>query len=382
VVLYAIHWWRQKSNSEAPWPHGVWHLSKTLGIMCIISFILLFASFRFQTGKVLPPDPATGRHLLLSEMMLVHPHLGGPLRGLILDHPSAARKIDAFVDRVPLPAPDLFRLLYVFSMHAFNGHESYLLGKTSQTGWWYYFPVAFLVKTPSGDLLLLLLAVISAGRLLLSRHGEAVTHRMRKVRFEWFVLAVPPVIYFVTCLTSKIDIGLRHLLPIYPFLFMGIGAILFSRELSVNWAVRTICVIGITFVVAESAMAYPNYLSFFNTLSGGMHNGSKYLVDSNLDWGQDIKRLGRYLRARGNPPVCLAMLGDASTEYYNIITRPFPADLNQARQNACLVVISLTTLKESNADGQFDWLLRMTPVDRVGGSLLVYDTAPSPTHRR
>jgi hypothetical protein len=68
-------------------------------------------------------------------------------------------------------------------------------------------------------------------------------------------------------------------------------------------------------------------------------------------------------------------LSEARPEYYGIIARPFPAGLNQARQSGCLVVISLSTLKESNTEGQFDWLVRMTPADRIGGSLLVYDVA-------
>jgi 4-amino-4-deoxy-L-arabinose transferase-like glycosyltransferase len=375
VALYAIQWWQKSSETRRVL--GLWHLSRTLVTIGLVSFLVLFASFRFRTGEVLPPDPATGRHLLLSEMMVQHPHLGGPLRGLVLRDSRTARVADTFVANIPFPAPDLFRLLYVFWMHAIIGHEAYLLGKVSQTGWWYYFPVAFVVKTPTGDLLLLFLAVVSGAALLLSRGGRAILPKIRTIRFEWFILAVPPLIYFATCILSKIDIGLRHLLPIYPFLFMGIGAILFSRDLPVSGRVRVAAVVGIACVLGESVMAYPNYLAFFNAPSGGMRNGSRYLVDSNLDWGQDVKRLARYIKETGSPPVCLAMLGDARPEYYGIIAKPFPADPNQARQSGCVLVISLTTLKESNTEGHFDWLTRMTPVHRVGGSLLVYDITSS-----
>jgi hypothetical protein len=376
LALYGVQWFQQRNSNENRVVLGFWHLSKTLVTVSLVSFLVLFAAFRFQTGEVLPADPATGRHLSLSEMMNEHPHLGGPLRTLVLHDSRTARVADTVIADIPFPAPDLFRLLYVFWIHAITGHEAYLLGKVSYTGWWYYFPVAFLVKTPTGDLLLFLLAVVTGGALLLSRGARAAVSKIGQMRIEWFVLAIPPLIYFATCITSKIDIGLRHLLPIYPFLFMGIGAILFSRNLPVSGRVHAAAVAGIALVVAESAVAYPNYLAFFNTPSGGMRNGSKYLVDSNLDWGQDIKRLARYIKESGNPPVCLAMLGDARPEYYGIVAKPFPPDLHQAQQSGCVLVISLTTLKESNTEGQFDWLTRMAPVHRVGGSLLVYDITP------
>jgi Dolichyl-phosphate-mannose-protein mannosyltransferase len=371
VVMYAIHWWLSKGPSRIAL-HAVRHLVMSLGVMGLVSLAFFFALFGFQTGRILPPDPGSGLQRPLSELLREHPRFGGPLRG-ILSHPTVARAVDAIVDGIPLPAPDLFRQLYFVSRHATVGHETYLLGRISETGWWYYFPVVLAVKTPAGDLLLLLLAIGTAGALLFRNGGLMVTAKLRKTRFEWFVLAVPPLVYFTVCVLGHINIGVRHLLPMYPFLFMGVGAMLFSREPRMARAVRVAAVAGIVMVAGESAMAYPNYTAFFNAPSGGMRRGADYIVDSNLDWGQDIKRLGKYVSTRGNPPVCLAALSEALPEYYGITIRPFPASLEEARQSGCLLVISLTTLKESNGDGRFDWVLRMTPADRIGGSLLVFD---------
>jgi hypothetical protein len=119
---------------------------------------------------------------------------------------------------------------------------------------------------------------------------------------------------------------------------------------------------------------FPRYLGFFNLPSGGPRQGWKYLVDSNLDWGQDLKRLKSYLADRGISNVCLNYFGTAPPSYYGIESKPVPASLQEARSSGCVVVMSITALYERQSfDGRYDWMLRTQPADTVGDSFRVYD---------
>lgn len=168
------------------------------------------------------------------------------------------------------------------------GHDSYLLGMVSEQGWWYYFPVAFLVKEPTGLLLGILAALVV---------GVALGWRGENSRMLWLALGTI-VIYLAIVISVHINIGIRHLLPILPFVHILVAGVLWPR-----WRIA----LGVfeLLVVAETSLQHPYYLPFFNMLVGGPANGSKYLVDSNLDWGQDFKRLKAWAVAhQGESDLC------------------------------------------------------------------------------
>ena len=377
VALYQVHWWQQDPKARLALRRSLLRLGGALAVMAVVGFAFLFVLFGCRVGGLLPPDPATGRHATLSELLREHPSSGGALRKL-LEHPGAASAIDTAVDAIPLPAPAMFQELYYMSKRAADGHTGYLLGEVSQNGWWYYFPVVLAVKTPIGELLLLVLVLFAAVGSLrgCSRTGinlRSLAGRLRGLDFRYYLLAIPPLVYFAICLRSRIDIGVRHILLIYPFLLVLASAVLLATGNRAQRLLRIAAVSCIVLTIAESAKAYPASISFFNFACGGPRRGSDYLVDSNLDWGQDVKRLGAFVARHGQRPVCMAVLGDAPPEYYGMRRSPFPETVAQARDTGCLVVVSLTTLKESNLDGRFNWLRLMPPPTLVGTSLLVYD---------
>src|ERR1035437_10000113 len=375
VALYWIRAWQQRGCATGAAPR-VPSLFRSLVCTSLIAALTIFAVYGFASEPLLPRDRDGRSAESLSALMRRHADIATPIRGVVLSHPGLAYILDEAAARVSIPAPVFWRQAYMFSRHNSGGHLAYLLGKTSDTGWWYYFPVAFAVKTPSGDLVLILIsALILAG--FLRRRPRQLIKDLREARFEWYVIVLPPVLYFVTCFTSHINIGVRHLLPLYPFLFVGIGAALFGTGMRTSKTAVRIAVVSIMLVAVESMAAYPHYVAFFNGLSGGMNNGSRYLIDSNLDWGQDLKRLGAYLDSRHISNVCLDYFGEASPEYYRIVSRAIPATEEEAKRMGCVVVISQNTFRESNADGRYNWLTRLRPADRIGGSLLVY----VPEHR-
>jgi hypothetical protein len=268
-----------------------------------------------------------------------------------------------------LPAHPYLMGLYDVLNHNADGHASYLLGMQSKDGWWYYFPVAFAVKSPTAVLLLTAAAVVAVVLLVFRRfraHGDW---------FRWIALGLPAALYFGLSMTAGINIGIRHLLPVYPFLYALIGAAFFRLPLVPT--ARKLMLAGLVLVqVLEVGSVHPHYLAFFNRPAGGPLAGPQYLVDSNIDWGQDLKKLKRYMDAHNLDHVCLGYFGSGDVRYYGIDEwhLPWSTESEELRKLDCVGVISVTILQDVYLPpGSFAWLRRRKPIDNVGYSLWVYD---------
>jgi hypothetical protein len=181
---------------------------------------------------------------------------------------------------------------------------AYLLGEISPNGFLGFFPVVFAVKTPLPALILLIASA-------------AVWTPRRGARRELFLL-VPVVVYFSLAIFSRINIGLRHILPIYPFLFVLLGggaAELWSRGGA--WVKRGLVLLAVWHLWSSIAV-YPHYLAFFNELAGGASNGHEVTLDSNLDWGQDLKGLKLWMDAKRVKKIKLLYFGYIDPEFYEI----------------------------------------------------------------
>jgi hypothetical protein len=187
---------------------------------------------------------------------------------------------------IPVPAPELFSGIQAVLEHNRLGHPTYLLGQYSSKGFWYYYPVVLGVKAP-----LAFLALFGCGLYLAVRKQTRPSQIWQPLGLIAGVLAVG--------LYSRINIGVRHILPIY----MGMSvlaalAALRLPELSANrwWGKAALGVLLLWFA-GSSALAHPDYLPYFNELAGSQPE--KIVVDSDLDWGQDLKRLARRLQEVG-----------------------------------------------------------------------------------
>ena len=226
----------------------------------------------------------------------------------------------------------------------------------SQKGWWYYFPFAILFKEPFIFDIICLIGFIS----LFLRKEDFIAK---------LCLLSPPAAYlFVAMFINKVDIGIRHILPIYPFMFIiaGYGA-RFPKKLKYIKHVLSILLIVLAIDVLA---AYPGHLSYFNRLLGGSGNGYKYLSDSNLSWGQDWKRLKAYLDKAGIKKISIkaAFTGSKNCDYYGIVYREATEEENIVPKKG-VYVIEATEL----ATGKIKWIEKIMPISRVGGSLLVYN---------
>jgi hypothetical protein len=201
-----------------------------------------------------------------------------------LDLPVEAHTI-AFAERHHLlPEAYLYGLTDVLTLSN-KGRPMYLFGRMYPAGRWFYFPTAFLIKSTLG--LLLLLALLPLARALW--RGE--------LRREVVFLILPPVVYFGIAMTSKMDMGIRHVLPIMPFLIVlaAAGAIVLSRK-SRGWAWTVGALVALH--VGSSLWAFPNYLPYSNEIFGGPNRTYRALSDANVGWGGGLKALHASIESR------------------------------------------------------------------------------------
>jgi hypothetical protein len=317
----------------------------------ILAGVVVFAGY---AGEISYPysDPTVGPFFEKTELELrANPKIRPELIPILTRTTTEGRALYWIARNVPIPAYSFWKGLRKMATYNDLGHDSYLMGRYSKTGWWYYFPVAFLVKTPLATLAMLFAAA-----------GIAIWRKPQGIRMG---LVIPLVVYLCFCLNSNIDIGLRHLLPAYPFLFVLCAAVLSSYRPG-----RVIASVLIPLLVIESASAYPGYLAFFNRAVGGTVNGPRYLLDSNIDWGQDLLKLKRYMNDQGLHSICLSYFGSGDPDYYGLNAKPlsFPA-----APDCSVAAASVNELYDE--DSGIKALLRCEPRARIGGSIYVYDLA-------
>jgi hypothetical protein len=201
-----------------------------------------------------------------------------------------------------LPEAYLFGFAYAKAQSV--NRAAFLDGEQSLAGWYRYFPEAFFLKTPLG-FTALALWVLAAGLL-----------RTRGRSFDGWCVALTPLAFAAVAILNRFNIGHRHLTPLYPFLCLAISpAAAWLTERGAR-AVAVAVLVGSCFV--SLALATPRYLSYFSVVAGGPRGGAKHLVDSNVDWGQDLIRLKSWMSAHGVEEVDLAYFGTADPRAYEI----------------------------------------------------------------
>ena len=258
--------------------------------------------------------------------------------------------------RVPLGVQELMLNILGVEFHNTHGHPAYLLGLTDLMGWWYFYPVALAVKTP---IPMLVLGV--PGLFWLALHGW----RQRQLGTMAPALIFAALLVFC-CLYSHINIGVRHVLVLYPLLAIGAAAasVALWNSLRARW-VRSLLGALLLWQVATVVSAYPDYLAYFNAFAG-VHP-ERILVDSDLDWGQDLRRLSLELARRRVPALYIAYRGSADLSREHL--PPYQL-LARGQRATGWIAIDMLALKESG-DG-YAWLADYQPIQRVGKSIDLY----------
>jgi 4-amino-4-deoxy-L-arabinose transferase-like glycosyltransferase len=263
-----------------------------------------------------------------------------------------------FASRVRMPIGVQTATLNVLGVEWHNnvGHNAYLLGETSRHGWWYFYLVALAVKTP---LPLLLLGL--PGLVILAVRGWQARQMSLLAIPLWFL-----AVLVFCCAYSHINIGVRHVLLLYPLLAIGAAATLDAAwRVPVRPVARVLTAALFGWQLATAAVVYPDYLAYFNFTAGA--HPERILVDSDLDWGQDLRRLSLELARRHVPMVHVAYRGTADLTRENLP----PFDLLKPGQPATgWIAVDMLAMKEEPTG--YAWLRSYTPVQRVGKSIDLY----------
>jgi hypothetical protein len=307
-----------------------------------------------------------------------------PTRGLFLKHGSlcllAALAVLTTVYWGDLAA--FFAAVKEVLFHSAAGHENYLLGRRSVSGSPAYFLVAFVLKSPIPFLILL-----ATGALLLrsSPHRQVVS--------LWLVF--PAVLFFVVASLSDLQIGLRHLMPLFPLLFLIVGESGARLWRQGGLAPRLLLGVLAAWMILEAARTHPHHIAYFNQLIGDPDTAIDYLADSNLDWGQELRHLDEFLSAEGIGGVYLSYFGNADPEAYGIrylpvyyeSSRPRRGDptLDLRREPRALLAVSATHIQGvyRPTPEAFAWLAEREPTAILGHSMFLYDlTTDVNAHQR
>ena len=216
-----------------------------------------------------------------------------------------------------LPEAYLFGLAYLD--RSARQRDGYFCGRYSKTGWRAYFPLVFAIKTPIPIMLL-----AAAGTVAILRRK---TNGGRK---DLFLIGLTSfaALYAVVSIFSRLNIGQRHLLPIYPVVFVLAAASACWWKGKAGRAFITLC--GL-WLLAGDLWIHPHYLCYFNEFAGGPGRGHLFVADSNIDWGQDLIRLHAYTSAHPNEDIKLAYFGSADPASYGVEAEDLLSSFSTAR---------------------------------------------------
>jgi hypothetical protein len=318
----------------ARWPFRIRWRSAVVAIAC--AFLVLWAGYRFDFRTA---HDYAGDHGIYAMTFLT---------------PEPLDKLtERIAANVRIPAPAFFVGIGFLKFHDNEGHHAFLLGENSHEGWWYYFPVVFFYKTP---LPFLALALWGAALTIASRNRARIA-----------ILLMPLVVLGIA-MTSSINIGVRHVLPMYaPLSIIAAYGVVEIWQRSRDAFGRTALAALLVWLFGGVAASHPDYLAWFNELA--QPNPAHIAVDSNLDWGQDTLRLARVLREMGIEELHADIMTSARLAEHGIKHVP----QNPGVKMTGWVAVSETTLALKAQWGEYQWLKNYRPVRRIGQSIRLYN---------
>lgn len=305
----------------------------------LIAFLVLWACYRFTVRPLFTPGELAARPGDFPRRMIN--------AGFVHD----------LVTKLPVPAPEYARGLGQAWRHNNPYMTSYLLGEHGKNGWWYFFPVVLGLKTPLGFLVLAVPGVAA----LLWRLGLRDWKSAAPALCATAILAV--------CMLSRINMGVRHILPIYSFLSVGAGYFAVQCMNSDRRIRATLASVGLLWCCASSVKAHPDYLAYFNEIAS--RHPERYLLDSDLDWGQDLNRLSKRLAALHAPSVRIAYFGSADLSRSGLPPTSSVCD-GLLQGHVAVSVTFLYPAELGKCPERFAELGSIEPRERVGKSIFLY----------
>ena len=276
--------------------------------------------------------------------------------------------------------PEAYLYGWAYAERTTAGRAAYLNGEISTTGWRRYFPYVFAVKTPIATMVLMIGGLVA----MLRRRLWSARNPVLVAGLGAFL-----VVYGGLAMSSAFNVGHRHILPVYPVLLAvaGASAVWWQRRFG-RWAIGAL----VAWLVIANLWVHPHYLSYFNEPAGGPASGYRHLADSNIDWGQDLKRLAAYARLHSDETIKLAYFGSVDPAMYDLDCEELPSFFSFGGRPADLTagtyVVSVTQLLGVYAPMARDsfWrdpghLQTFRQLEEIT-SVQLPDDAPEDVHRR
>jgi len=382
-AVLALVWWLIK---KANWQKTL----KIFILVLIIGFILIWPIYQYHVLNYPPERQVRDAEVFLSA------------------YPDFIQKPLLFAADKPIlrPYAQYFTGLFMVFHRAAFGNTTYFLGEVSNLGWKNYFPVVYSIKEPLTFHILTLIALLYAAWSLNIRSSSpfAALGRLIKNHFPEFAMLTFIGVYWTTSLISNLNIGVRHLLPVFPFTFIlvSLGTVKWIEGIKKlplkttthpppsRWSgplVTSFVSVLLGWYIISSLSCFPYFLAYSNELTGGPDKTYIYTVDSNLDWGQDLKRLQNWVE---NPPaggeidkIYVDYFGGGDANYYlKEKYAPWRGNRNPAEfPKGNYLAVSATFLQGgrglaspgfAETTGYYRWLDRYTPVEKIGYSIFIY----------
>lgn len=279
-----------------------------------------------------------------------------------------------------------------------GGNTIYFMGEVAKQAWVQYFPVVFALKEP----LALLTMLAGATALLSTSFFKNKKQNLRELGSRYaveIILFLFPLLYWVVSMNGNLNIGIRHVLPTMPFLYLLLAsaATAWVRNSSANttkgtlgsllqlwytrWLKLSILGVLLAWYVFSSLSVYPHSLAYFNELAGGPSGGYRFVTDSNLDWGQDLRALADYTKEHNIKTVRVDYFGTANAQYFlGSAYKPFT---NTPSERHGWIAVSATKLQEGRATpakgyadkptDYYRWLDAYEPEAVIGHSIFLYN---------
>jgi 4-amino-4-deoxy-L-arabinose transferase-like glycosyltransferase len=364
-VILAVIWWLIKQAKLK-------QILKILILVFLIGYILIWAVYQYHVLNYPPQRQAKDTEFLLGSS----PY-------------PIARKILVWASDKPFlrPLAEYFLGLALVFQRASSGHTTYFLGEVSAAGWKNYFPIVYLIKEPLTFHILTLIAFLYAAWLIKKPFWQNTLERMRswiRAHFPEFTMLTFIGIYWLTSLTSNLNIGVRHLLPVFPFTMILVSRMTIDLLKAPFLKLKQAILGGLIFWQVVSVISiYPHFLAYFNELAGGPDKGYILTVNSNLDWGQDLKRLKKWLDEENIDKIYLDYFGGGDAKYY--LKEKFAPWWGQRNPNelprGSYFGVSATFLQGGRGipapgfnqpHSYYHWLDKYQPIKKIGYSIFIY----------
>lgn len=312
-------------------------IMKLIGII-IVSLIVVWAGYGFDRQPILKDamrveEKIDSIHNILSKL---------PFR---ID----SAKVDKFLKETPVPLGSHALGVMGVAKRGRNDSSTYFFGRWSGRGNPLYFIVAFLIKNPIPLFIFMIMGL----------HAMFI----RRISTAEKLILITIALYMLVASLGNLQIGIRHILPIFPLCFIIAGR---SEALIKRNFIGFISWFLIAWYAVSALMAWPHYLGYFNEFVGGSKNGYKYLRDSNADWGQDLPALADYMRKSGKDKIILDYFGQADPRSYGINYRELSLDEMNNPHNG-VYAISIQNLDNVS------WTRKYKPDALAGYSIFIYD---------